>query len=173
MQWFTLRPTFDIQLDESFQEAVEKLANAHKQLEDRKHFLLFGEYGELHLPANEHRVWSPHLSFSINPKGDQAFIHGRFAPRIEVWTFVWICYMTFAFSAFFGFILGFSQYMIGAMAWGNWIGVVAMLLWGGLVAIAHIGRQLSSDQMHTLRGRLTDFLRSAQIHVEDRNIEDS
>lgn len=166
MQWFTLRPTFDVHLTESRQDAVEKIDRAYKRTEDKKHFLLFGEYGELHVPPSEHRVWSPQLSFSINPSGDHSFIHGRFAPRLEVWTFVWICYLTFAFSAFFGFILGFSQFMIGAHAWGTWIGVVAMLLWGALLAIAHVGQQLSADQMRTLQGQLADFLRTAELHPQ-------
>jgi hypothetical protein len=164
MQWFTLRPTFDIHLTESRQDAVDKIDRAYKRAVDKQHFLLFGEYGELHVPASEHRVWSPQLSFSINPRGERSVIHGRFAPRLEVWTFVWICYLTFAFSAFFGFILGFSQFMIGAHAWGTWIGVFAMLLWGSLLAIAHVGQQLSADQMRTLQGQLADFLRTAELH---------
>jgi hypothetical protein len=167
MQWFTLRPTFDIQLTESRQEAVEKIDRAYSRVDNKKHFLLFGEYGELHLPASEHRVWSPQLSFSVNPRGDHSIIHGRFAPRLEVWTFVWICYLTFAFTAFFGFILGFSQFMIGAQAWGTWIGAGAMLLWGSLVAVAHVGQQLSADQMRTLQTQLADFLRSAELHQHE------
>ncbi len=166
MQWFTLRPTFDIQLLETRDHAVEKIDRAYRLLENKKHFLLFGEYGELHLPASEHRIWSPQLSFSVNPRGDHCFIHGRFAPRLEIWTFVWICYLTFAFTAFFGFILGLSQFMIGSNAWGTWIGVVALMLWGALVAIAHVGQQLSVDQMRTLQGQFADFLSRADLSRE-------
>jgi len=163
MQWFSLRPTFEIQLMESRQGAVEKIDRAYKVAENKKFLLVFGEYGELHLPPNEHRVWSPHLSFSINQHGDYAFILGRFAPRLEIWTFVWICYMTFAFTAFFGFIFGFSQFMIGVNAWGNWIGLVALLLWGTLIVVAHIGQQMSTDQMHALQQQLDQFLGAAEL----------
>lgn len=169
MQWFTLRPTFEIQLSDSRDEAVEKIDRAYKQAENKKLLLVFGEYGELHLPPSEHRVWSPHLSFSVNRNGDHAYIHGRFAPRLEIWTFVWICYMTFAFTAFFGFILGFSQYMIGAHAWGNWIGIIALLLWATLIVVAHIGQQLSTDQMHALQNQLNDFLGAAKLqHAQEQ-----
>lgn len=163
MQWLTLRPTFEIQLLDSSHDAVEKIDRAYKSAENKKLLLVFGEYGELHLPPSEHRVWSPYLAFSVNQHGDHAYIHGRFAPRMEIWTFVWICYMTFAFSAFFGFTLGFSQFMIGAHPWGNWIGLVALLLWATLVVVAHIGQQLSVDQMHTLQQQLTDFLNAAEL----------
>ena len=163
MQWFTLRPTFEIQLVDSRQDALEKIDRAYKQLEDKQFLLVFGEYGELHLPPSEHRVWSPQLSFSVYQKGDHSCIHARFAPRLEIWMFVWICYMTLAFSAFFGFILGFSQFMIGIGAWGNWIGMAALLLWGTLVAVAHIGQQLSADQMHALQLQLDEFLTNAKL----------
>ncbi len=167
MRWFTLRPTFDIQLLETSDHAVQKIARAYQFVENKKLFLLFGEYGELHLPTSEHRVWSPQLSFSVNPKGDHSFIHGRFAPRLEVWTFVWICYLALAFTAFFGFILGFSQFMIGSNAWGIWIGIVAMMLWGALIAIAHVGQQLSVDQMRTLQSRLVDFISQADLRLRE------
>lgn len=169
MQWFRLRPTFEIPLSESKQDAVQKITSAYELLTDRQWMQFFGDYGEFHLPPNEHRIWSPHLSFSVDQHQDQsgsehAYIHGRFAPRFEVWTFVWICYMAFGFTAFFGFILGFSQFMIGTSSWGNLIGVLALLLWASLIVIAHVGQQLSSDQMHALQDRLQEFLNRAQLH---------
>ena len=168
MQWFRLRPTFKIPLIESKQDAVQKINSAYQELPDRKLFQIFGDYGEMHLPPQEHRIWSPHLSFSIDQQTDQlgehAYIYGRFAPRFEVWTFVWICYLAFGFTAFFGFILGFSQFMIGANSWGNLIGVIALILWASLIVIAHVGQQLSVDQMHALQIRLNEFLSRAQLH---------
>ena len=163
MQWFSLRPTFEIAVADSQQEAVRKIRQAYEQEADRKLTQLFGDYGELHLPTSEHRIWSPHLSFSIEQRGEQTLIHGRFAPRFEIWTFVWIGYMAFGFSAFFGFILGFSQFMIRTYSWGTWIGLVALLLWIGLIVIAHVGQQWSADQMHALKHRLDDLLDRAQV----------
>lgn len=170
MQWFTLRPTFEIQLADSRQDAIEKIDRAYRQLENNQFLQVFGEYGELHLPPSVHRVWSPQLSFSVYPKDDHSYIHARFAPRLEIWMFVWICYLTFAFSAFFGFILGFSQFMIGIGAWGTWIGLAALLLWAILIAVAHVGQQLSADQMHTLQLQLDEFLRSANLHRRESSL---
>ena len=161
MHWFRLRPTFDIPLTESHDSAVAKLGSAYAEMPKDKLLMVFGEYGEIHVPATEHRLWSPYLAFCVDQQGDQARIHGRFAPRLEIWTFVWICYMVFAFSAFFGLMLAFSQYMIGAPAWGNWIVLISLILWVGLIATAETGQRWSSDQMDRLRMQLEQLLDAA------------
>jgi len=162
MSWFRLRPTFDIRLKQTKAEVIEKLTWLHNQSTAKNLFLMFGEYGELHLPSSEHRVWSPHLSFYISEDNGQTIVHGRFAPRIDVWTVIWIAYLVFIFTAFFGAILGFSQWTLGETAWGMWVAVVAIALWLSLFAIAHVGQQWSSDQMHVLRDRL-DVLLAQQV----------
>lgn len=158
MSWFRLRPTFEIQVNQTKQEVIEKLTRLQRQIAEKRLFLMFGEYGELHLPAAEHRLWSPHLSFYINEVNQQTSVYGRFAPRIDVWTVVWIAYLVFIFTAFFGAILGFSQWTLGETAWGMWIALAATALWLSLFAIAHVGQQWSSDQMHVLRNRLEKML---------------
>jgi hypothetical protein len=163
MHWFRLRPTFDIPLLESHETAVAKLGNAYAEHPKGKLLMVYGEYGEIHLPATEHRLWSPYLAFCVDRQGEHSKIHGRFAPRIEIWTLVWICYMVCAFSAFFGFMLAFSQYMIGASAWGNWIGMIALALWIALIATAETGQRWSTDQMHGLRAQLEQFLDAARM----------
>lgn len=171
MSWFKLRPTFELSLGESQQEAVEKLKAAYAARPKDGRIMLYGDYGEVHIPPKEHRFWTPYLAFSIdNRDGQRSTLHARFAPRIEIWTVVWIFYMVFAFSAFFGFILGFSQFMIGHAAWGNWIGLVSLLMWAGLIATAETGQRWSTDQMHTLREQLDELLNNARIQLyrEDR-----
>jgi len=75
--------------------------------------------------------------------------------------------MAFGFSAFFGFILGYSQFMIGTNSWGMWIGLVALLLWAALIVIAHVGQQWSSDQMHALQNRLDELLNNAKLNRQN------
>jgi hypothetical protein len=116
------------------------------------------EYGELHLPADQHRLWSPHLSFYVESRGGQTVVHGRFAPRLTVWTSVWIAYLFLAFTAFFALMLGGVQLGIGLPPWGLAVGSLAALLILGLYMVAHIGQQWSVDQMHQLRDRLIDLL---------------
>lgn len=164
MRWFQLRPTFEIPLNDDREAALAKIAAAYEQSSTRKGMLISGEYGEFHLPKDEHRLWSPHLSFYIFERDGSAIVHGRFAPRIDVWTSVWIAYLAMAFTAFFGFALAYSQVMLDKHPWGAWVGGSAILALLGLYVIAHIGQQWSADQMRSLRGRLEDFLRQANVN---------
>jgi len=167
MQWFRLRPTFEIQLDVDRSEAMRRIQTHYDSLGPINSMFLHGEYGEFHLPSVEHRLWSPHLSFYVHQQDENGLIRGRFAPRLEVWTFVWVVYLAMTFSAFFGLALAYSQWTLGGSAWGCWIAVVALVVIATLYAIANVGQQLSSDQMNTLRDRLDVFLRDAQIEVRE------
>jgi hypothetical protein len=163
MQWFRLRPTFEIPLMIDRAEAMKRIQSHYDRLGPTNAMFLHGEYGEFHLPSASHRLWSPHLSFYVHQQENRGWIHGRFAPRLEVWTFVWVVYLAMAFSAFFGLALAYSQWSLGGNAWGGWIALLAAIVIMTLYAIAQIGQQLSSDQMDTLRSQLDAFLRDAQI----------
>lgn len=169
MSWFRLRPTFDLPLDQPREVIISKLSELQAQHPNKQLFLMFGEYGELHLPPHEHRLWSPHLSFYLNEVDHKAVVHGRFAPRIDVWTVVWIAYLVFLFSAFFGLVLGISQWTLDETAWGLWVAVAAIFLWLSLVVVAHVGQQWSSDQMHHLRDQLEALLKQAITNCEQEN----
>lgn len=163
MFWFKLRPTFTIEVPSSRQAAIEKLRDAYAQLNQTNSFTMFGEYGELHLPVAEHRLWSPHLSFYVAERGQASLIHGRFAPRLDVWTFVWIVYLAMSFSAFFGLALAYSQWMLDESMWGLAVAVLGIAVVITMTLVAAIGQQWSSDQMHALRNRLEGILRSTEL----------
>ena len=165
MSLLQLRPTFEIPLQELRSEAIVKLAAEFVRRGKGDNFLMHGEYGELHLPAAEHRLWSPHLSFYVSERDAHGLIHGRFAPRLDVWTFVWVIYLAMAFSAFFGLALAYSQWMLGETLWGVWVAGVALLAIAALYIIANIGQQWSADQMVALRNRLDEILRAAGVQV--------
>jgi hypothetical protein len=175
--WLQFRPTFQIELKESRQTAVEKLQSHYRTQEKKGDYLLFGEYGELHIPPSRHRLWTPHLSFCITDKlagGEPAsgLIHCRYAPRIEVWTFVWIVYLAMAFTAFFGLILVCSQWQLGEFPWGWALTFPPLLVILGLYLVAHLGQQLSEDQMIELRDRLNRTLLDAQIKFDSAECEE-
>ncbi len=163
MVWYRLRPTFDLIVDHPRATVIEKLQQLQQQVVDKDLFLMFGEYGELHLPSREHRLWSPHLSFYVSDVDNHTLVHGRFAPRVDIWTVVWIAYLVFIFTAFFGVVLGFSQWMLGEWAWGLVIGVCAILCWVSLYVVANVGQQWSSDQMEQLREKLESLLSEAGL----------
>jgi len=165
MQWFRLRPTFEITLTQPRADVMAKIQLQYDRIGPQSAMFLHGEYGEFHLPRAEHRLWSPHLSFYVYEKEGQGLIHGRFAPRLEIWTFVWVVYLAMSFSAFFGFALAYSQWTLGSTAWGAWVSIVALIAIVALYIVAHVGQQWSSDQMATLRGRLDDFLSQSEVGV--------
>lgn len=162
MQWFNLRPTFEIVLPISRSLAVQRLNAASLVDGAAPYFLMFGEYGELHLPESELRLWSPHLSFYLAERGGACFVHGRFAPRLNVWSCLWIVYLAMAFTAFFALTLAFSQWMLNTSPWGLWLALTAITVILLLYVVAHIGQQLSADQMHALRGELNLLLEKCQ-----------
>jgi hypothetical protein len=170
---FRFRPTFEIEFNESRQAAVEKLRLHQLSKGPIAGYLLFGDYGELHLDSSQYRLWSPHLSFclaegsSSHPSGG-GLIHARFAPRIEIWTFVWIVYLAMAFSSFFGAILVYSQWQLGEAQWAWSLVFPPLLVIVGLYVVAHTGQHLSSDQMDELRNRLNQILIEAQINFEPK-----
>ncbi len=165
MQWFRLRPTFDIELNDSRETAMEKISAEAMRRGKSDQFMVFGEYGEVHLPESEHRLWSPHLAFYFHTHSDHCRLHGRFAPRVHVWTVVWIAYLAMIFTAFFSAMVAVSQGTVGQYPWGWWMvgGSLAALV--AIYVIAHIGQQWSADQMHLLRDRLEEILDAARIET--------
>jgi hypothetical protein len=69
MGWFRLRPTFEIPVSVSRVEAIPRLRTTEQKIGKPAQFRMFGEYGELHLPPEQHRLWSPHLTFYVSQPG--------------------------------------------------------------------------------------------------------
>ena len=175
MPLFSLRPTFDIELNENRQAVIDKLKLHKKQSGLNELYLLFGEYGEIHLPKSEHRLWSPYLTFYIadaarSPSPEGSVLHGRFTPRLDVWTSVWIFYLLMAFSAFFGLTIGYSQWYVGEPAWGVGITIVGILCIATLHVIASVGQQWSADQMTSLRHQLESLIASSGVQTSGMRV---
>lgn len=167
MPWFRLRPTFTIALAESRDLVLEKIGRGFPLVQSAEQVLLYGDYGELHLPPAEHRLWSPHLSWNIQEDGAQSRLYGRFAPRVNVWCVVWIVYLLAVFTLFFALVIGATQQLVGHYPWGYWLAVGSALVWFGVYAAAQIGQQLSADQMEHLRQQLLKRLSASQVTVID------
>jgi hypothetical protein len=161
IKWLTLRPTFEIPIETSRDEAIAKIAESAKEFGEPKIFFAHGEYGELHLPTDQHRFWSPHLSFYVSQEQQGAVIRGRFAPRLEVWTLVWVMYLATIFTAFFSALMHFSMWSLNEKSWWNWLTVAALVALTAIYIIANVGQQWSSDQMKLLRDQLEGILAQA------------
>ncbi len=161
--WFVLRPTFEIPISTSREVAMQRLMEICQKRNEPTQFLMHGEYGELHLPKVEHRLWSPHLSFYIGQGESEPKIYGRFAPRLEIWTLVWVLYLAIAFTAFFSFAMAYSQWAIGERTSLHWLAIASLMAIFGVYAVAYIGQQWSADQMQKLRGWLDEILRESSV----------
>ena len=156
--WLVLRPTFELPVEVSRNLAIDRLANAYQEVGNPQAFFMHGEYGELHLPKEQHRLWSPHLSFYVTEDNATTLVRGRFAPRPDVWTLVWILYLLLAFTAFFSLIMAVSQIAIGENSIWHWITIVSLTAIGLIYLIANVGQSWSSDQMEQLRSQLNQIL---------------
>jgi hypothetical protein len=161
MSLLSLRPTFEMQLPHPKAELVRRVQSELRKQPWNSTSLVFDDYVEIHIPRSELRYWSPHLSLSFD--GDEKHTHvlGRFAPRQEVWTLVWILYLLLAFTAFFGLIFAYAEWILGQ---SSWIGVASLVAIAGIIIlylVSFIGQRLSSDQMHQLRTHWSDVLGNA------------
>ena len=172
LRLFVLRPVFEIPLNCSREIAIQRLANVCSEFAQPKLFLMHGEYGELHLPVESHRLWSPHLSFYVSQEHAESILRCRFAPRLEIWTFIWVLYLAMAFTAFFSLVMEFSIRAIGDAAWWHWIGIAAIISIVLIYLTANVGQQLSSDQMDILRHQLDDHLAKAELLASSTSVEE-
>jgi len=162
---FAIRPTFTLDILHPRQEAISRFSSAIRAMGDESLYLTHGDYAEFHLEPHLHRLWSPYLSvyFLEEHAADRCVLFGRFAPRPNVWTLVWIFYLLFFCSIFFAAIFGGSQWMIGQFPWGWAIVIATAILYAGLFLASQIGQAMCHDQMDLLRHRLDDLLERTDL----------
>jgi len=152
MAFAALRPTFELHMPIACDEVDRRMQQVLKEEYWRHTSLSFERYAELHVPKSEVRYWSPHLSLVLDEDGHGGTrVFGRFAPRQEVWTFVWVLYLALLFIAFFAMIY---VYAVSILKQSTWMSVVPILAIAGIASLhftSRIGQQWSSDQIHKLR----------------------
>lgn len=146
-----MRPTFEMELPYSKEEVIRRIGVELKKPNRNNTCLLFDQYAELHIPESDIRYWSPHLSLSFDGDGIHTRVHGRFAPRQEVWTLVWVIYLVLAFSAFFSSVFECAFWMMGQSSWFGLAAILALVGIGLLYLVSQIGQLLSADQMIALK----------------------
>lgn len=151
MHFTPMRPTFEMQLPYSVDEVMNRVGVELKKPSRGHHSLLFQQYVELHIPESQLRYWSPHLSLSFEGDGSQTRVRGRFAPRNEVWTLVWVIYLLLAFSAFFAAIFECAFWMMGQSSWFGIAALLALFGIGLLYLLSQVGQALSADQILGLK----------------------
>ena len=151
MLFTPMRPTFEMQLPFSKEEVIRRIGVELKKPNRSNTCLLFDQYAELHIPESDIRYWSPHLSLSFDGDSVHTRVQGRFAPRQEVWTLVWVIYLILAFSAFFASVFECAFWMMGQSSWFGLAAILALVGIGALYLMSQIGQMLSADQMMALK----------------------
>lgn len=157
-----MRPTFQLELPCGKEEFMPRLLEALQQSPGGENSLVFEDYIELHIPNSELRYWSPHLSLHFSGDEHRTRVFGRYAPRQDVWTFIWVVYLFFAFTAFFSVIYAYAQWVLGEFPWAAVLVPLALLGIGLLYVASDIGQRWSSDQMHRLGDQWSALLSRAR-----------
>ena len=154
-----MQPTFQLALPiESKDEAVSRLRSAVGKLDTRDHVDAAGTCFEFHIPPDEQKFWSPHLSVQISQRDGGSELAGRFSPRPEIWTMFMAIYGVLLILMFGAGIVGFVQCMLGAAPWALLLLPLGAIIIGSLHAASLVGQGLSADQMYQLRRRLDELL---------------
>jgi hypothetical protein len=165
MSGLSIRPTFELRIDFSKAEAIRRFCDVMKDKKPESLYVVHGEYSEFHLEDHLHRLWSPHLSvyFIDIDASDACKLIGRYAPRPNLWTLIWIFYLALFCCIFFAVLLGGSQWMLGHFPWGWVVAVPSAILYATLFLASQIGQSLCHDQMDLLRNRLDQALLEAGL----------
>ncbi len=158
MAILSLRPTFTTVIRLPQELVVKKLSDELSRPERSATSLVFDRYFELHVPESEIRYWSPHLSLTLDGDTHHTVVVGRFAPRQNVWTLVWILYLAFAFTSFFSLIYAYSHWILRSTTWVSLLIPLSAIGMVTLYAISQIGQAWSSDQMSALRANWEEIV---------------
>jgi hypothetical protein len=156
-----MRPTFAVPLRLEADDAICRIEKEVKSAELGGRVISAGRCAEFSVAKSECRVWSPHLSIQLEEAEEGCVLHGRFAPRPEVWTFLMFLYFTMVFIVFIGGVYGYAQWVIGQRPWALVAVPAGLLLIGALHAASLVGQRLAHDQMERLHTNLNTVLDAA------------
>lgn len=165
----TFRPSLRIPLSLTREEGIEAVRSRVAAVVPANNWIGKGRWCEIHLPSEEQRIWSPHVSLRLDHEDDgSCSIFARFAPRPEVWTLFVFGYGAVAFLVLLGAVFGYVQWASDEAAWGLWavwVGTPTLLLFH---LASWTGQRLSAGQIETLRGQLHEVLEG--LPVRDRSV---
>lgn len=166
-----MRPRFRVTLDLPVEAARDRIVDPLRTPPCPVEGLVAGHHVELKIPAGDRHFWSPHLSLEVESAGDRTLLRGLFGPRPSVWTMFATLYMALVFIAFFGSVLGVSQWLIDKPAWGFWALPFSGVVFLGAYTATLFGQRLGREQMATLREYLRACFEGVAVHSEDEATE--
>ncbi len=171
---FSLRPSFEIELDMPSGELIDQIASrlGAMRLELRRTRVPGGGVSEptrrdrdqlviTVLPEARH-FWSPWLTLDVGPRGEGSHLSATFSPHPSVWTAYMFGYLALGIVLLFSLLFAASVVMMdGGAPWSLWVAGGAV---GGAFAmwwVSVLGQKLAAAQMDELRGALTQVIARA------------
>lgn len=171
MSTVRLRPTFRLAIEMGRDDAIERIRSGLS--EDERFAGRWrgkGRWADIHVPHDQRRLWSPHLSLRLDDEGrGRCTLFGRFAPHPEVWTFFMFLYVAAWFGAVFGAVLGYVQWVSNEAAWGLWAALASSVVVGLIHGAGALGQRLGRAQMISLKGELDELLAGLPVTELDHD----
>jgi hypothetical protein len=153
-----MRPKFNLELPIPVDAAIRRIGAGLDTQELRESAATAGRHAEFRVDQTKRKIWSPRLEVRVEDAPGGSSLHGRFAPRPDVWTGFMFVYFLAWFAVVFGATLGYVQQVSDERAWGFWAVPIGLLIIVGIHAASFVGRRLAEDQMRELRGKLDSVL---------------
>ncbi|MGM0556162.1 MAG: hypothetical protein ACQEVA_07270 [Myxococcota bacterium] len=157
MSTIHMRPRFDLVVDHSADEAMNRLHEYLKQRDSQCRADVYDHQIEIRIREPHHHYWSPELNLLIDRQDEsRARLHGKFGPGAHVWTLFMAGYAAFGMVGAAGILIVFSQWSLGGDLWGAWL-ILAGLVGCALVYLgSRIGQRLAAPQMRDIRELIYD-----------------
>jgi hypothetical protein len=153
-------------LDLPREDAIELLRSQLAESRSRDCWKGKGRWCEIHLPEEEQKIWTPHLSLRLDHEDRGSSIFARFAPKPEIWTFFMFLYVLVVFLILFGATFGYVQWASNEPAWGLWAVWLGLPVLGLIHLAAYMGQRLGRSQMEDLKSRLDEVVGELPIRSE-------
>lgn len=146
-----IRPTFELWLDESPGEVMQRLRDRLLDCPGCTGASVV-HHAELFVPQSERRVWSPWLSVTAEDRdGGGSTLRGRFGPHPAVWTLYRFLAFALGFALLVGVSWGYAQWAMDVTPWALYSVPVIVVLSAALYGLSIVGQRFGAAQMVSLR----------------------
>ena len=169
MSAIELRPRFRMETELTPHEIIERFRVCLKeQNPGRLQATLMDSHILLRFPKIRQKLWTPQLDIMLEHDLEKRvnLLRCLIAPAPGVWTMFMFFYISFAFIAMLGLMIGTTQITLGNPVWGFWLvagsAVGALLFW----FLAQQGKEISKSEMQELKVFLLHVLGEDGKEVE-------
>lgn len=155
---FQIRPRFEISSPMSSQEIFDRSKEALQHPDNPYIGQAREGFVTIYPNSDDHHVWSPHLSVSIEEEGDGSLLRGHYGPSPIIWTLYVLIYSVIALLTLIVTVIGVSHLTMGESASILWTIPVLVLIFGSLYFVSSIGQKKGHDQLMDIHHLFEDII---------------